>query len=220
MSKTKRVGPRLCLCGIPTASTRGAPRCSKCRKTPMPRVRFAQRFCPCGAPTSTHAGMPRCDACRVTPEKGKTFRLKGRQPCACGAPAVNIKGSPRCDECRIAGQKRTARNRSLYIYGIDQSDYEVMLEAQDGLCGICRTDDPGRGQANFSVDHSHENEHVRGLLCHSCNVGIGLLGDNPDRLRAAADYIDSHRARPVRELVEEARAHLAEHHPELLKEST
>ena len=29
----------------------------------------------------------------------------------------------------------------------------------------------------------------RGVLCPACNTGIGLLGDDPERLESAADYL-------------------------------
>jgi hypothetical protein len=44
----------------------------------------------------------------------------------------------------------------------------------------------------LAVDHSHETGAFRGLLCHSCNRAIGLLGDDPARLRAAAEYLEDH----------------------------
>lgn len=40
------------------------------------------------------------------------------------------------------------------------------------------------------VDHCHETGVVRGLLCHNCNFAIGYMKDNPQRLRAAANYLE------------------------------
>ena len=39
------------------------------------------------------------------------------------------------------------------------------------------------------IDHNHKTGKVRGLLCGSCNTGIGLLKDSPDVLDAAIEYL-------------------------------
>lgn len=78
-----------------------------------------------------------------------------------------------------------------YLYGLSQERYEALLAAQDGRCAICRTDDwPGKDHRPH-VDHCHETGRVRGLLCDFCNRGLGLFGDDPARLRAAADYLET-----------------------------
>lgn len=73
-------------------------------------------------------------------------------------------------------------------YGITLDDYERMLEEQDGGCAICgrETDYP------LYVDHCHEGGRVRGLLCATCNSGIGKFLDDPDLLVAAAAYLIQH----------------------------
>jgi hypothetical protein len=77
-------------------------------------------------------------------------------------------------------------------YGITPEQYDQMLAAQDGKCAICGTTDPGPvrvGQPAFRVDHCHKSGAIRGLLCHNCNSGMGLLGDSTERLEAAAAYL-------------------------------
>jgi hypothetical protein len=88
------------------------------------------------------------------------------------------------------------RDRDLqYTYGISLAEYNAMLLEQGGRCAICRTDEP-RGPGNtFQVDHDHTNGDVRGLLCHSCNTGIGSLRDDPALLRVAITYLESHALR-------------------------
>lgn len=86
----------------------------------------------------------------------------------------------------LGGQSKLVQMR-WQKYGLMPDDYDRMASAQQGLCFLC-----GR-KAKLYVDHDHVTGRVRRLLCPTCNVGIGHLGDDPARLRAAADYIESHR---------------------------
>jgi len=79
-------------------------------------------------------------------------------------------------------------------YGLTEADYEAMLEAQPGLCAICR--EPERAASNerikrLCVDHDHDTGRVRGLLCHACNAAIGLIRGDAGTLRRAAEYLEA-----------------------------
>ena len=74
-------------------------------------------------------------------------------------------------------------------YGITLDEYDERAEAQDGCCAICGTDEPGRG-SRFFVDHCHEDGHVRGLLCHHCNLMLGHAHDNIATLAKAITYLE------------------------------
>lgn len=71
-------------------------------------------------------------------------------------------------------------------YGITLEQYEAMLAEQGGVCAICLKDDTLK---RLAVDHCHSLGTVRGLLCQSCNLSIGRMGDDPDQLRRAAAYL-------------------------------
>ena len=60
-----------------------------------------------------------------------------------------------------------------------------MLQAQDNKCAICKM----VINESCHVDHCHDTNIVRGLLCGGCNTGIGMLQDNPDILEEAARYL-------------------------------
>ena len=76
-------------------------------------------------------------------------------------------------------------------FGITAADYEQMLVDQGGKCAICGSTDPaGKHGKRFAVDHCHETNKVRGLLCGRCNVMLGNAKDDPGTLRAAADYLE------------------------------
>ena len=42
----------------------------------------------------------------------------------------------------------------------------------------------------LTVDHNHETNTIRGLLCSNCNTGLGMFSDNPELLIAAAEYLE------------------------------
>jgi hypothetical protein len=77
-------------------------------------------------------------------------------------------------------------------YGITREAYDQMLEDQKGCCAICGTDEIGRGHEYFHVDHDHNTNKIRGLLCDKCNRGLGYFNDNPLTLHKASSYIRQH----------------------------
>jgi len=80
--------------------------------------------------------------------------------------------------------------RDLYYrrtYGISADEVDAMLEAQSGGCAICG-EKPER-LASMHVDHDHEQGHLRGLLCLSCNQGLGQFRDDPATLLRAIVYL-------------------------------
>ncbi len=100
--------------------------------------------------------------------------------------------------CRACALARVAIAQRKKRYGITQEEFLAMLEAQDHKCAICRREITFGGgrisgkqkdQNSGSVDHCHDSNKVRGLLCNGCNVGLGYFEDNPDTLRAAIDYL-------------------------------
>jgi hypothetical protein len=73
-------------------------------------------------------------------------------------------------------------------YGLTLEQFDEMLEAQDGACALCGREQVGM---RLHVDHCHASGVVRGLLCSNCNTGLGMFGDDPDRLIAAIQYIEA-----------------------------
>ncbi len=70
-------------------------------------------------------------------------------------------------------------------YGLTAEEYEAILESQGGGCAICEKT-PEEAGKRLSVDHDHETGDVRGLLCQSCNLALGMIEDHLD---AALAYL-------------------------------
>ena len=74
-------------------------------------------------------------------------------------------------------------------YGLSKKDNEILYEKQEGKCAICSK---FFLRQNLVVDHNHTTGKTRGLLCNSCNRGIGLLQDSEEVLFAAQKYLMKH----------------------------
>jgi len=76
-------------------------------------------------------------------------------------------------------------------YNITLAWYFRLLFRQECHCAICKTDAPGRNKQHFSIDHNHLTGQIRGLLCHSCNTGLGLFYDKVQSLQNSINYLES-----------------------------
>lgn len=90
--------------------------------------------------------------------------------------------------------KEEIRNyKLLQDYGINLEEYNELLKIQDNRCAICNLEETtmlnGKVKA-LSVDHCHDTNEVRGLLCAKCNFGIGLFNHNSDLLEQAILFLN------------------------------
>jgi len=90
----------------------------------------------------------------------------------------------RCKACH-----RRESNDSYWArrYGMTKAEVDQLRLSQQDCCAICGDAGPEH------LDHDHESGSVRSLLCQRCNFGLGLYRDDPDLLRAAAEYVERHR---------------------------
>lgn len=101
--------------------------------------------------------------------------------------------------CKLCRKKEYESQRMYKLdedirrrYGLSPEARAAMEVEQNGVCAICKQ--PETCQRNgrtkrLAVDHDHETDEVRGLLCSNCNRGLGLYEDDPERLIAAAAYL-------------------------------
>lgn len=68
-------------------------------------------------------------------------------------------------------------------YGISRAEFLALYKKQAGRCGICSK------ETKLVVDHEHSSGKIRGLLCRSCNIGLGMFQDSLFAIRCAADYV-------------------------------
>lgn len=103
----------------------------------------------------------------------------------------------RCAE--LSRQKALIQRLRRYDLTVEQ--FEKMIEDQSGLCAVCFTKpEPRPGSFyGFHVDHDHNccsgtrtcGQCTRGLLCNTCNSGLGMFKDNTKTLSNAIKYLSN-----------------------------
>lgn len=82
-------------------------------------------------------------------------------------------------------------------FGLEPGGYDRMREEQNYKCAACGVHESELTRA-MHVDHDHKccpevgkscGKCVRGLLCHHCNVALGHLNDDLDRVMAIGAYL-------------------------------
>jgi hypothetical protein len=85
-------------------------------------------------------------------------------------------------------EKHGASSRAAWLkakYGLTVGEYDAMVEAQQGVCAICKG--AVVSKRRLAVDHCHESGKVRGLLCVPCNAALGVLEAHLDEARRYLD---------------------------------
>lgn len=176
---------------VPKDGGTDAPReCVQCGSTYTPTSRNGkQRFC--------------SPACKMKARYWRANPAEAKVCLSCGEDITGMRRDARycSDRCTLRHRRETGRitresRRADMLkskYGMTLADYDRMLTAQGGGCGICGSDgQKGRWSGLLHVDHCHETGKVRGLLCDSCNLALGKFKDDPNVLRRAAEYIEFH----------------------------
>ncbi len=90
-------------------------------------------------------------------------------------------------ECKTCLSRKAKARRLRKVYGLHEFDFFFLVKKAQGSCMLCNK--PFNTPADINIDHDHETGRVRGVLCMTCNTGIGLLGDNLEGLQRAVDYL-------------------------------
>lgn len=88
--------------------------------------------------------------------------------------------------------KVTKRRNTLKKYQLTMEEYDEIFQRQNGKCAICYKSETIMRNGKIKllcIDHDHNTNRVRGLLCHRCNVSIGAFEDNITLLQNAINYL-------------------------------
>lgn len=180
--------------------------CERCHKPYRGNSRATHQVCPdcrgtCGTCGRDKNPADRHTDCYVCRSAGKICTSCQQNP--------TYSNRPVCWSCHNADGIASAQARDR-IYGLAPGQYDQLLALQGGTCAISKQPETAvskKAGTTFplAVDHDRSccpgnrscGECVRGLVTRNINVGLGMFNDDPVLLRAAADYIERHRAKPV-----------------------
>ena len=120
-------------------------------------------------------------------ESKNQWYLKHRQECINKAKLWKQLNPEALSKIR---RKENLKNK----YNFSQKEFVELYYVQEGKCAICEKEllFKGCGKERYKVaniDHCHKINQVRGLLCTSCNKGLGQFYDQPSLLVKASEYL-------------------------------
>lgn len=106
---------------------------------------------------------------------------------AAGLPSILQVGILEADlRARLLGVTPEKRRRLMELYRLTPEDHAAILRHQGGVCAISK-----KPMRRYGTDHCHATGLIRGILDWRINKGLAFFNDDPDLLRAAADYLEN-----------------------------
>jgi Recombination endonuclease VII len=111
----------------------------------------------------------------------------------CGVRLSSRNQYPSCHRQKQKCCKKCWNNRFYFAvrkhkYGLTKVEVLALIAAQDSKCAICGVD----VSVKFAIDHDHKTMAIRGILCRTCNTGMGMLKDSAQVLLKAYEYLCRH----------------------------
>jgi len=119
------------------------------------------------------------------------YNARCKECCKADAKAVyEANPEPYKERARAVPSENQRWAKILRKYNLTQDDYYAILDKQGGHCALCPATKSGHNMTDLLlVDHCHETNTVRGLLCQDCNLLLGCVKDKRKRLIAAMFYL-------------------------------
>lgn len=131
-------------------------------------------------------GYTECTKCRTRSIK---LRDSARRQNICMSDLTNpvMPGKTICAICSL--KRRLKRLKRLGLPDSEVEKAKQASEAFNGECDSCGALEAGNSYEQFSLDHDPIRLTFRGIICQNCNLCLGHMKDNPERLEDAAAYL-------------------------------
>lgn len=141
----------------------------------------------------------KCTKCKIVKSifcyYKKSDRINRTQPCIdCSRIKANKNynfNKEKYSKNSLARYHKNPWRQTKTRYGIEKEDYEKILQHQNNKCAVCNIHINEYKKTRFDIDHNHKSGAVRGLLCNSCNAGIGNFQDDETIIERTIVYLES-----------------------------
>jgi len=136
-------------------------------------------------------GTKRCSKCKVFKPLDAFFRRSNRRS---GRESKCIECKAKIDANRWSKNRMRFKEHDLERrYNLSIDEYKAMLNAQNGVCAICKQPEKRVHQngtpSSLCIDHCHTTDAIRGLLCDKCNRALALIHEDPEIAASLLKYI-------------------------------
>lgn len=124
-------------------------------------------------------------------------RMKGRTPPegVCRLCSATFVVKPRGPKIYCSNEHRRFCMGGPRARGVSPEHFSDVLAYQIGACAICSSGFdfdakmPRRLRKQIHLDHCHETDVFRGILCQQCNIGLGATEDSQSRIKMLSRYL-------------------------------
>ena len=154
--------------------------CSKCAKV-LPHTDFYQR----ASGASLHSACKSCERAMA-----KDWYERNRDKAKSSYQEWRAKNPDAVKQYRTENRRKAYQQEVRRKYGVDADWFDKQMHAQGGKCLCCGVAFAwGDKFTTPHVDHCHDSNAVRGLLCNRCNSVLGLCKDSQELLANLAKYL-------------------------------
>ena len=73
------------------------------------------------------------------------------------------------------------------MYGMSLEEFTQLFNSQNNVCAICKGTE-WKNKRPY-VDHNHITGEIRGIICHKCNIAIGMIKEDINIAQSIIQYL-------------------------------
>jgi hypothetical protein len=138
--------------------------------------------------SNTPPTMKKCNNCNIVkPLNEYTYKIKQSRDYRYAQSRCKDCESIRKKQYKYEPSQQSREKHRFKKYGLTENAYQNLILSQNNLCAICDES----SEKSLYIDHDHKTGKVRGLLCSTCNTGLGFFRDDSNLLNKAINYLSS-----------------------------